>query len=257
MNDPHDHPLRYSVHSRLREFHLRRMLPAALGGRMLDVGCGLGYLTGALGKGLRCFGMDYDVHSLHGGTPAEGGMVRGDASLIPFADSAFDVVLCSELLEHLPEGKDQQALFELCRVLKPGGRLLVTVPSLEGLRAATALRNLGHDDPSGGEYHYRMGYSWTGMKAMIDAVPGLALVERRYAMFLFSELFMDLLKWTYFRKNKLKEHSDIMDSKNSGLFRAYRRFFPLLHAAFLLEDMTLARLLKGHILILSLTRTGS
>jgi len=254
MNMLRQHPLHYSVHSRLRCFHLERLLASRPEGLLLDVGCGLGYLTQALGGRRRCVGLDYDAGSLKHGADVGNQRVRGDASRLPFQDGVFDVVICSELLEHLPEGLDDLALAEMARALKPGGLLLITVPALEGLRAQSPLRNLGHDDPSGGEYHHRIGYSAKRLKEMVADVPGLRVVYHRYAMFLLSELFMDLLKLVYFRKNKLTEHSDIMASKKSLLFRVYRRIFPLLHAVFIVEDMIFARLLQGHIHILALAK---
>lgn len=255
---PREHTLKYSIHSRLRAFQLRRLLPAKAHGAFLDVGCGLGYLSLELGGGYAPrIGLDSDTGSLTTcRTLGLEHLVQGHAAPLPFADNSMDLVLCSEVLEHLPDGVDAQALHELCRVLKPGGSLLITVPSLEGLRARTALRNLGHDDPSGGEHHYRQGYAWEDMRALIAAVPGLKVVTRRYSMFLLSELFMDLLKLVYLKKNRLKEHSDIMKADTSFLFKAYRLCFPLLNALFLLEDLILCPLLKGHILVLKLEKTG-
>lgn len=56
-------------------------------------------------------------------------LVQGDAMALPFPDHAFDHVVCSEVLEHLPD--DTRAVQELYRVLKPGGTLVVTVPSAD------------------------------------------------------------------------------------------------------------------------------
>jgi len=50
--------------------------------------------------------------------------VIGDAQALGFTEGAFDVVLCTEVLEHLPE--PQQAIDEMFRVLRPGGTLLLT-----------------------------------------------------------------------------------------------------------------------------------
>src|SRR6476661_3646451 len=50
--------------------------------------------------------------------------IIGDAQALGVRDAAFDVVLCTEVLEHLRE--PQQAIDEMFRVLKPGGRLLLT-----------------------------------------------------------------------------------------------------------------------------------
>jgi SAM-dependent methyltransferase len=51
---------------------------------------------------------------------------RADAFTLPFATDAFDVVVCAEVLEHLPAY--ERTIDELARVLKPGGRLATSVP---------------------------------------------------------------------------------------------------------------------------------
>ncbi|MGH7290090.1 MAG: class I SAM-dependent methyltransferase, partial [Myxococcota bacterium] len=57
---------------------------------------------------------------------ATGQAVKGDALDLPYGDGTFDFVIASEILEHVPQ--DEAAIDELVRVLKPGGRLAVTVP---------------------------------------------------------------------------------------------------------------------------------
>lgn len=252
-----EHPLRFSVHSRLRAYHLARMLPEGAGKVLLDNGCGLGFLTATLGHHFQlALGVDMDLGSL-GSNRRRGltAMVRSGAARLPLPDGGVDVILCSEVLEHLPDGVDAAAMAEMGRVLKPGGRLYITVPALEGVRSRTALRNLGHDDPNGGEYHYRIGYDRQTLGALVAAVPGLTVRRHRYSMAILSELFMDLLKWVYFRKGKLQEHSDIMTANTSPLFRVYRRVFPVLFALFVVEDALICPLLKGHIHILEIEKT--
>lgn len=61
--------------------------------------------------------------------------VEGSATELPFADASYDVVLCLEMLEHLGADDREPALREMLRVLRPGGRLIVTFPS-----GATAAR---------------------------------------------------------------------------------------------------------------------
>lgn len=65
----------------------------------------------------------------HGGAAGAvmGAAVQGDGTGLPFDDAAFDRVIASEVLEHVPD--DSAACAELARVLKPGGRLAVTVPA--------------------------------------------------------------------------------------------------------------------------------
>jgi len=53
-------------------------------------------------------------------------VVHGDARDMPFAESKFDLVVCLDVLEHIYE--DNQVLAEIHRVLKPGGKALLSVP---------------------------------------------------------------------------------------------------------------------------------
>lgn len=55
------------------------------------------------------------------------GVLRGDATRLPFADGSFDRVITSEVLEHIPA--DTAAIAELVRVLRPGGAFACTVPN--------------------------------------------------------------------------------------------------------------------------------
>jgi SAM-dependent methyltransferase len=115
--------------------------PISKGEKVLDMGCGFGRHAFALLKqGADVVALDYSLDEvaevnkwiaamqLAGEVPAgaNGIGVRGTAYALPFADGTFDAVVASEVLEHLPD--DRLAMSELVRVLKPGGRLAVTVP---------------------------------------------------------------------------------------------------------------------------------
>lgn len=52
--------------------------------------------------------------------------IFGDGTCLPFTDHSFDTVMCTEVLEHLPE--PAKLLADMARVLRPGGRMLLTVP---------------------------------------------------------------------------------------------------------------------------------
>lgn len=66
-----------------------------------------------------------------------------DATEIPVPDASFDVVLCTEVLEHCPE--PIRVVKEIARILKPGGRLIMTAPLGSGI----------HQEP----YHFYGGYT--------------------------------------------------------------------------------------------------
>jgi SAM-dependent methyltransferase len=248
-----NHPLHYSIHTRLRKFHFDRLLSGSnKNGIILDIGCGLGYWLDVYGDDFAInAGIDSDDVALKANI-ANGhrNMMKGDASRLPFKNNSVDVIICSEVLEHLEDGLDQNALCEMDRVLKSDGKLLLTVPALEGINAYTKMRNLGHDKP-GGEFHYRPGYALNEIKKLISNT-SLEIRETHFSMFLLSEMFMDIQKWFFYKKSGFKEHSDILNAKDSSLFRIYQSIFPIMILGFILEDIIICPYAKGHILIMLL-----
>ena len=104
------------------------------GSRILDVGCAAGRDVSLLLKGgWDAFGVDPCPELIDQGLrldPSLEGRLTVDAlpALSTIPDSSFDGVLCSAVLMHLPEEILFDAAFGLRRVLKPGGRLLVSLP---------------------------------------------------------------------------------------------------------------------------------
>jgi ubiquinone/menaquinone biosynthesis C-methylase UbiE len=81
------------------------------------------------------------------------GVVQGDALHLPFADGTFDRVICSEVLEHIPD--DESAMAELSRVLAPGGTMAITVPRFGPELVNWALSDEYYDVPGGHVRLYR------------------------------------------------------------------------------------------------------
>nr|WP_212763527.1 class I SAM-dependent methyltransferase [Gordonia araii] len=77
----------------------------------------------------------------------------GDALHLPYGDDSFDVVLMSEILEHVPA--DDAAIAEMVRVLKPGGRAAVTVPRYWPEKVCWALSDEYHEVEGGHVRIYR------------------------------------------------------------------------------------------------------
>ena len=110
-----------------------------------------------------------------------GGALRGDATRLPFADGTFDVVVTSEVLEHIQD--DVTAISELHRVLKPGGTLGVTVPTWWPEKINWMLSDEYHAPKSPGG-HVRI-YSATELKAKLRSA-GLEVFASHHAHALHS-----------------------------------------------------------------------
>jgi SAM-dependent methyltransferase len=91
---------------------------------------------------------------------------------IPLPGQKFDLVLCTEVLEHIPE--HEEALDEIARVLNPGGWLLITVPTPPAVPDTA---------------HAREGYRLEELSAMLQE-RGFEVVESRFCMYYFFRLLL-------------------------------------------------------------------
>lgn len=136
--------------------------------KVIDVGCGAGrHSFEAYRRGADIIAFDQDESELRGvaeilqgmadaGEVPAGASARteaGDALRLPYPDGAFDVVIASEVLEHIPE--DDAAIGELIRVLKPGGKLAVSVPRWLPERVCWLLSDEYHANEGGHVRIYR------------------------------------------------------------------------------------------------------
>lgn len=96
---------------------------------LLEVGCGGGELLGKIKSNAKKIAVGMDIcEKGFDDFPAGLQRLTGDAEAMPIGTRMFDCVLCSEVLEHLPDLDG--ALSEVGRVLISGGYLLATVPNL-------------------------------------------------------------------------------------------------------------------------------
>jgi SAM-dependent methyltransferase len=146
--------------------------------KVIDVGCGAGrHSFEAYRRGADIIAFDQDVAELAdvakmfeamaeaGEVPAEASAEAraGDALDLPYADGTFDVVIASEILEHVPA--DEAAIAELVRVLKPGGLLAVTVPRWLPEKLCWILSDEYHANEGG---HVRI-YQASELRSKIEA----------------------------------------------------------------------------------------
>jgi ubiquinone/menaquinone biosynthesis C-methylase UbiE len=139
LREVHDHweaayrgnALQDRLNAALLDRVLARMRPPS-GALFLDAGCGVGYHTLALARRrFRCVGVDISETVLgqardHLARSGLGDRVRfqcDSLEQLSFADGTFDAVHCRGVLMHVPRW--EAALGQLCRVLRPGGRIVV------------------------------------------------------------------------------------------------------------------------------------
>ena len=101
-----------------------------------------------------------------------------DGRSLPFEDASFDHAYSISVLEHIPEGGDEAALRELARVVKPGGRVVVTLPYADRYREDWRDRDLyAEGEKHGGRYFFQRWYDEARLERLIAAVPQLEAVS--------------------------------------------------------------------------------
>jgi SAM-dependent methyltransferase len=113
--------------------------------RVLEVGCGLGYLSARLrtDRGLEPVSLDIARSLLAEG--ARAGRIQraacADALALPFRDGAFDLVVSTECIEHTPSPR--QAVREMARVARRGALIVITCPNAAWHWSVRAADRLG------------------------------------------------------------------------------------------------------------------
>jgi SAM-dependent methyltransferase len=199
---------------------------------LLDVGCNAGELLSycrALYPHMRLAGVDVNkgiLEKVRDYLPdVELQAIGGEA--LPFPDSSFDCVTCIEVLEHIPSTLRVNALAEMRRVLRPGGRLVLRVPHaglFAWLDAANfrfrlpkiynrligkGRRDEGYDNGTEGVVWH---HHFTQEELMELAGEGWEIDARRTGgLFLFP--LMDIACWPFYRMKRI----------NNPMFRALHR----------------------------------
>lgn len=115
-----------------RESALRELLymPAQGAGRMLDIGCGNGrQLERFAQAGWRTVGIDFDAGAVATARALGLDVRHGDLTSQGFDSGEFDAIVMSHVIEHVPD--PVALLCECCRVLKPGGSIVLVTPNAD------------------------------------------------------------------------------------------------------------------------------
>jgi len=137
------------------------------GWRVLDIGCGTGRHAAAIAgcAAVHVLGADISLADLAEarkrlvlrekleGKKGRWDLLAAGIDRLPFADGFFDLIVCSEVLEHIADHR--RAVAEVVRILKPGGHLVVSVPRFLPERICWALSKDYHSAANGHIRIYR------------------------------------------------------------------------------------------------------
>lgn len=147
--------------------------------RILDIGCGEGTYDYRIAlRGARVFGFDLNRGQLHRAAASHKTPLTGffcaDAGAFPLRSGQFDTVMSLCVFEHLPD--DRQTLREMWRVLRPGGRILLTLDSLSLERIGETWRDAHRE-----RHSVRQFYTHSTVESLLEA-SGFKLERYRYLL---------------------------------------------------------------------------
>lgn len=127
--------------SELKKRFLHRLLKIEeykLGGKLLDIGCSLGFFLQIVEKASKypwkVTGIEPNNNLLaYAQKVVKGKIIKGQISKLPFKDSTFDCVTCFDVLEH--DVRLQQNISEIKRILKKGGIFVIQAPNYRSFMA--------------------------------------------------------------------------------------------------------------------------
>lgn len=140
----------YDVGQILKRRRILHLAGNVNGKNVLDLGCGVGdsaYVLAKNGRVVTCIDISFNSLRIAKGyltdDNLEANFLVGDAQYLPFRESCFDVIVCTGVLEHLPN--DDICVSEMKRVLRHLGLVIITVPH-KLFKPAEAWHHLRHYD---------------------------------------------------------------------------------------------------------------
>jgi SAM-dependent methyltransferase len=229
---------------------LRKLLgPTSPETKAMDVGSGTGYTTLSVFSGceITCIdshrpNLDWVATLAKANQRKVPGLLSGTATSLPVKNAAFDVVLCSEVLEHLED--DDEVVAEIARVLKPHGTALITVP-YTGYGFTSFVEKAGiktvHDYP-GPEQHIRPGYDEQALSELLCR-HGLEIDAIDFYLRWLTRCTVDAVSLAHIGYQLLRHRrrvwtwADAAAAENGLTFKIYKIMYPFLRLSCLLDDL--------------------
>lgn len=161
---------------RSRHRHVTELIAGQ--GRVLDIGCGSSRIIGALPPG--SIGLDILMRKLRYARKFNRPLVYGSGFSLPFPAESFACVLCSQVIEHVP--KESPILDELCRVLAPGGRLVLGTPDYDNWEWVWMEKAYGLAAPGGYADEHIAHYTYDELMHLFTEARGYAFEGARYIL---------------------------------------------------------------------------
>jgi 2-polyprenyl-3-methyl-5-hydroxy-6-metoxy-1,4-benzoquinol methylase len=170
--------------------------------KIIDIGCGEGLLVEKYQKhGFTIKGTDYNYSSKY--------VAKDDITQSKLHDQSFDLILCLDVIEHLSFEQQILATNELFRIVKPSGRVLMSVP------------NLAH-------FASRLSFLFTGKlirTSTIDRHPGDRPMEEYLALFKKTGFEITFIRGLFPTYPIISVLTYLWPSKVVWLHKIYNKFF--------------------------------
>jgi 2-polyprenyl-3-methyl-5-hydroxy-6-metoxy-1,4-benzoquinol methylase len=250
--DNKKNPFYYSIGTRVRDRIFTKMMGDVRGRTLLDIGCGLGYFTDYYAeRGSESTGIDLDERCLeYCREYMRGKYIRWDITEYPypFPAESFDIIICSEVLEHIQE--NGKVVDEVRRLLKPSGIFIASTPCGSGIFGAF-FKNIGHSgvDDNSLEYHWHKGFNKESLGALLEQ-HGIKVADTQYTMVAAVEIFMGLTKIFVSRSQSknIDSQADALNMMRKPIWGLYKKLFGILSVIAVIEQ-PLSKLLRGHMII--------
>jgi SAM-dependent methyltransferase len=217
--------------------------------KTLDIGSGTGYTTLSVlaGSEITCVdshqpNLDCVANLAKANQREVPVLLNCSASSLPVPNASFDVVMCSEVLEHLEN--DDAVVAEIARVLKPQAMALITVP-YTGYGFTSFLEKAGiktvHDYP-GPEQHIRPGYDEKELSGLLNR-HGLEVEAIDFYLKWLGRCAVDVVSLAHITYQFLRHGrrswtwSEAAAAEGGLTFKIYKCMYPFLRLTIKLDDL--------------------